>query len=1256
MLQIQPDYSPTEIDITTMTSHKEKVSTHIVRGLTVRAYNDDTSYQLPTSYSHHKLPISKTQIPTKSALDSWPHLIQVAKELPNEHQNIPVGLLIGNDFDKAFRPKQVINTDQDGEPFAIKTALGWNIMGNMAPCTTLATVVNQPTKTDFVTFQCTTKSNKELHKLISIFNQGFEDAHDNTPDLSFEDKQFLSIMKTKTTLKHGRVTMPLPFKSKPYTLNTKSAALHRFRLLEKKFQKNSEYKRQYHEFMTDIIAKGEAIPAVNETQVSWYIPHFGVYHPRKPHKIRVVFDCAAKVGGVSLNDFLLQGPDHMNDLQGILLRFRINHVAIMGDIERMFHQFKVSSHDQDYLRFIWYDSEGQLATYKMTVHLFGAKSSPACATHGLRYLADKFRDHLDANALPHRFIHRNFYVDDGLISLPTESEAIKLIKQTQSLCAAGNLRLHKIASNSRKVMANLPRDECAGALANLDLTSDPLPQERSLGVLWDTNNDHFTFKHEAPSKPDTRRGVLSTVASVFDPLGIISPFILKGRIIVQETCRIKSDWDTPLSSSLSKLWSDWKSDLPNVHKVKVPRCVTPKSFGKIKAAQLHTFADASTNGHGHCTYLRLVDTNHKVHVALLASKARVNPIKQITVPRLELQASCSAVRAVNKYVKELDLPNVTTHFYSDSTVVLGYIGNTTERFHTYVANRVETIRALSNHESWAYVPTDENPADMASRGASVAELMLSRWFSGPTFLWMEPMVLPQQPQLFVNPEDHEIKKASTSLITSKAAPFDEYLKQFSDWDRAVKSIALVQKVIHKTAETNFEMAKQTILRMIQNDHFPDEVAHLKAQRPLKSSSNLIKLNPFLDENGLLRVGGRLQESQALTFHEKHPAIIPKSSHIAALIIRHYHRLAAHQGREQTLANIRSNGLWIVNARSQVFKQVKDCITCKRIRGTPRIPQMANLPSERLTEAAPFTHCGLDCFGPFKTKDGRKEKKTYGLIVTCMSSRAVHIELLEDMSSDSFINALRNLIAIRGAVSTIRCDQGTNFVGAFNDLARNMESQVTQHYPQIKFTFNPPHSSHMGGVWERLIRSARNILKGMGERYSGRLSTPQLRTLFYEVMAVMNSRPLGVVTEEQMPLTPNMLLTMKSQLTLPAPGKFEDADIYSRKRWRAIQQLANEFWTRWRNEYLNSLQVRQKWNTKTGEVSIGDIVHVLKEEGLRGDWCLARVVGVDRSHDGEVRSARLLIGSKGYPKDKPQYLVRPVCKIVVLLKAKDKISS
>ena len=594
--------------------------------------------------------------------------------------------------------------------------------------------------------------------------------------------------------------MPLPFKTNPPHINTKSSALHRFKLLEKKFKTDPVYKTKYHDFMADIISKGEAVMAPTDSSNSWYIPHFGVFHPHKPDRIRVVFDCAAKVGGVSLNDHLLQGPDHMNDLQGILLRFRKSRIAFMGDIERMFHQFKVLPEHQEYLKFIWYDECGMPVAYKMTVPLFGARSSPACATYGLRFLADRFQSSFPSTASPsHHFIHRNFYVDDGLASVSSESEAVDLIKQTQSLCQSGQLRLHKIVSNSRSVMSHLPRSECSNTLATLDLSSDPLPQERSLGVLWDTEKDQFTFQHCSLNKPDTRRGVLSTVASVFDPLGLIAPFALQGRIILQETCRGNPDWDVPLINSLLTRWSAWKTDLTSVGQISIPRCLTPHDFNSVESAQLHTFADASTVGYGHCTYLRFVNSARKVHAALLSSKAKVAPMKQVTVPRLELQAAASAVRAVNKYVQELDIPNITTHFYSDSTVVLGYISNTSDRFHTYVAIRVDTIRHLSDPERWKHVPTSCNPADLSSRGASIEELMSSDWLTGPPFLWSEPLTLPPQPHVHISPDDVEVKQLSLSLA-SQAITFslDHRMRKFSDWNRAVGAVATIRKRLSKT--------------------------------------------------------------------------------------------------------------------------------------------------------------------------------------------------------------------------------------------------------------------------------------------------------------------------------------------------------------------------------------------------------------------------------------------------------------------------
>ena len=313
--------------------------------------------------------------------------------------------------------------------------------------------------------------------------------------------------------------------------------------------------------------------------------------------------------------------------------------------------------------------------------------------------------------------------------------------------------------------------------------------------------------------------------------------------------------------------------------------------------------------------------------------------------------------------------------------------------------------------------------------------------------------------------------------------------------------------------------------------------------------------------------------------------------------------------------------------------------------------MATLPSVRVNEAPPFTHCGLDCFGPFIVKDGRKESKRYGLIVTCMASRAVHIELLEDMTTDSFINAVRTVVAIRGPIQTIQSDQGTNFIGAAS-LLQSDGTDSNLKSMNITMNFNPPHSSNFGGVWERQIRTIRSVLQGLGTRHGGRLSTSLLRTLFYEVMAIINCRPLTSTTDDMLQITPNILLTMKSDVVLPPPSTFEEADIYARKRWRVVQQLANEFWTRWRKQYLLFLQSRQKWVNKVPEIRVGDIVLLCDDNAVRNQWPLARVVECNLSHDSVVRSVKVLVGSKTYPKDsnKRVYLTRPISKLVVLVRS------
>ncbi|XP_067947596.1 uncharacterized protein [Watersipora subatra] len=1252
--------SDTKVKLSTLTDVQgSHVHCKEVNELVIRGFKRQKRLELPACISQTEIPVNPEHIPNAMSVQDWSHLRCISHELisQEESESVHLGLLIGNDLTQAFIPRKVISR-ADHEPFAKLTDLGWCIMGNTAQTkSNLITVhraVIEPIERQYVTFQANSGeiqddlSSRILKVLSSDFKINEHDNHHNA--ISLEDKRFLEIMHKEVYKdQEGYMTMPLPFKQYPPVNNSKALATNRFKHLKKKLQ-DPEYSEHYYSFMKQILENGDAelVPDCElDDPHSWYMPHFGVYHPKKPGKIRIVFDGSAKVGGQSLNDFLMQGPDQLSSLIGILMRFRREQVGIACDVERMFHQFRVHKDDRNYLRFLWFDEEGKVVTYRMKVHLFGAKSSPGCATFGFRALC---KQSANTYTPAKQFINADFYVDDGLTSVSTPQEAVKLVNEAISICREGNLHLHKFASNSQVFLRSLPDTERnLKEIQLLDADGDFQPNERTLGLIWSIKADCFKFTSQIKENPNTRRGVLSSISSIFDPLGFVSPYILQGKGILQDICRTSAGWDDPLTTNILARWEDWKSSLDDLPLVSIARCYKPTDFGTISKAEVHHFSDASNSGYGAVSYIRLVNSTSKVHCTLLISKAKVTPLKAVTIPRLELQAAVTATQMSAIIRCELGI-DVTETFWTDSQIVLGYIKNETKKFHAYVTNRIQQIRDRSNPSSWFYVPTSANPADHASRGLSAGQLATSNWFTGPDFLWHEPVQFPEQPQPSVQVDDPEVK--SHTLFAQKDYPsLAKRLERFSDWKKAVKVVSVFLNKLFSIRNTvasltvTHQKALIVIVRLTQEDYL-QEIKLLKQRKPIPQNSPLFKLNPFLDKSGLMRVGGRLVNDDTICFEEKHPAILPRKSHVTKLLLRHFHQEVAHQGRSITLSKIRSAGFWVVNAHAAVSSLIYHCTTCRELRPKLMTPQMAALPEARVTAQPPFTAVGVDCFGPFTVKERRTELKRYGLMVTCLASRAIHIEVLDDLSSSAFINGLRNVIAIRGPIRVVHCDRGTNFVGAISEISEK---------GTLEFKLNPPNASHMGGVWERMIRTARNVLKSLLKNHGGRLDTSGLRTLLYEVMAIVNSRPLSPVTDEDKPLTPNMLLTMKSDVVLPPPGRYEDADIYCRKRWRAVQHLANVFWHRWRGEYLTQLQARQKWVKETPNLTVGSIVLIKDEDLIRNNWTKCRVVECIKSPDNRVRSVKLLLGNHKSPTKSNKYLTRPVSKVVVLVEGSDNVN-
>ena len=558
----------------------------------------------------------------------------------------------------------------------------------------------------------------------------------NKIGLSIEDKKFLDLMNTEfKKATNGHWTAPLPFRSDKRNMpNNRSQAWRRAQILDTSLRKNPTKRKHFIEFMQKVLDSGaaEVAPPVSEDKNHWYLPLFGVYHPNKPVRIRGVFDSSATFEGVSLIQMLMSGPDLTNSLLGILLRFRNDKVAAIGDIEQMFYRFYVDSKDRDFLRFFWYQGnnpDNKLVEYRIRVHVFGNCPSPAIATFGLRRTVENCDKDVQ------NFVCNNFYVDDGLISVPEAELVIDILKRTQeALKLNGQIRLHKIASNSSKVLEAFSRQDISSNLSTLDIGESKFPPHASLGLTWDLNNDTFVFHPLTKEKPCTRRGILSSLNSMFDPIGFLSPITISGKILLREVCPSGSNWDDSLEPRFQIMWNNWRDSVLSLSNLSIPRMYFDLSVSETDSLETHIFADASEKAIAASAYLHTIDREGNCHVGFLIGKAKLAPQSGNTIPRLELCAAVLASGLGTTVSENLDIPPESIKYYSDSKVVLGYLNNMTRRFHTYVSNRVARILKVSSSDQWNFVPTHLNPADCSTRFTTTTELKESAWLRGPDWL------------------------------------------------------------------------------------------------------------------------------------------------------------------------------------------------------------------------------------------------------------------------------------------------------------------------------------------------------------------------------------------------------------------------------------------------------------------------------------------------------------------------------------------
>ena len=941
-------------------------------------------------------------------------------------------------------------------------------------------------------------------------------------------------------------------------------------------------------------------------------------------------------------------------------------MAFQSDVVKMFPQFSVPPSQRDLIRYLWW-KDGVTSTepvhMRMTRHVFGALSSMGCANVGMRAIAKDYQDQygIDCGDL----IRNSFYVDDCLHSVPTADNAIDLITRTCSMLREGQVVLGKFVSSSRQVIDSIDQSLVAEK-AKVEFGDKVI--ERALGVVWNVTDDSFTFDVSAKSdRQFTRRNVLSIVASVFDPLGLVSPFILLGKQILQELCVLGCSWDDPLPLDIETRFCQWISLMPSLKDIVIPRCIRNANTS-ISSVELHTFCDGSFVGYGVCSYLRLVHNDGQAHVSLVFAKSRVAPVKPVTIPRLELCAAVLAVKVSLMLDRELQYQEIKHFYYSDSKVVLGYINNSTKRFHVFVANRVGFIQSKTTADQWTHIDGRDNPADVASRGAKPSQLLDSTWFTGPQFLQTRGDISFPKTSYDLQEGDKEVKELkqiSVLATQTKSTFYKERLSKYSSFTKLIRVVATALKWLRivrskdrsPISATDLYQAKLAVVRVVQNETLPPSPSTSKDKQ-------LKRLSIFVDEHGIKRVGGRLNR-WAEEYDVKHPILVPAGTQFAEVLVRHCHAMIFHQGRGLTLNSVRQSGFFIIGGASLCRRIIFNCVRCKKLRGPASVQQMASLPEDRMSRSNPFDYCGVDFFGPFIVTSRRSSIKYYGCLFTCLYSRAVHVETCTSLSTDSFILALRRFLAIRGPIVRIRCDRGTNFVGASNELReemKKMNDEATKKFihdnnAEIEFVFNPPSASHFGGVFERQkIGSIRRVFEGILQEFGHSLNAESLTTFLYEASSIINSRPLSCVNladESLEPLTPNHLLTSKSRVLVSPPGNFIKKDLYLNKHWRRVQYLANLFWTRWRNEYLALLQPRSKWTEPTRNIAVGDVVLIVDDCVPRNQWKLAKVIEVNQSEDDLVRSVRIQLATghlnnKGQRSSELSIITRPIHKLILLL--------
>ena len=1197
------------------------------------------------------------------------------------NETLEVDCLIGSDFIWSFQEGEVRRGGQK-DPVAVKTSIGWvlsgPIKGKTLNDTSLACNVNLNLidSTSLMTKSENLDLKVQVEKLWDLDSIGIRS--DNEVHAAVIDNIFFT---------GSRYSVGLPWKvaHKPLPSNYVES-LVRLKSQVKKLKQTPDILKKYDDVISQQVKDGivEKVSALEPASKVHYLPHRAVIRENaETTKLRVVYDasCKDRKTGVSLNSCLHVGPSLTPMIFDVLLRFRANQVTLVGDIAAAFLNIEIHPEDRDCLRFLWIDDinspDPEIITLRFQRVVFGCNSSPFLLNAVLRHHIKKYEEK-DPEFV--RKLLGGFFVDDLVTGGGNVQETLSLYEKAKERMSAGGFSLRKWKTSNAELAKEIEKRESKGetegksdlslnvsyAKETLGVPSEATKEKgKVLGLNWNFRDDTLEIDLEKVSKAvnenvqPTKRIILSTLASLFDPLGLVSPVGIMAKIIFQELCVEKVGWDDPLTSEKCLRWNEWLKDLGNVKTISLPRCMLECDQGEILSYQLHGFADASKKGYCAMVYL-VCRTKQGTYTRLLCAKSRVSPLKELTIPRLELMSARILVTMMDTVVRALqsEVKIDQVRYWLDSKTALFWIANNGE-WKQFVQHRVNEILQLSKKEEWGHVPGVENPADLGSRGVNASQISESKlWWEGPEWLVKEKDEWPNSCQL-EDSEDvsGERKRMQVMMVISnekKGVSEVIDINRFSNLEKLLRVTAYARRFVENTKRRKEGKDLRTGKLSVEEIEKAEKVWIMDVQVKLQESHNFKKISEQLgivSENDILICKGRLEHAD-LEFRAKFPIILPNNDTFTELVIYDCHRKVHHCKERATLAELRSK-FWVTKGRQCVKRVIRNCFICKKLEGKAfNSPPTAMLPDFRVTESPPFSKVGVDFAGPLYYKDNKGEmSKCYIALFTCCVTRAVHLELVENLLTSTFVNCLRRVCSRRGTPSVMVSDNAKTFKATLkllnkfyndNDVVNFLNSR------RITWRFNLERAPWEGGIFERMVGTVKRCLrKVLG---NAKLSFDELSTLLTEIECTVNSRPLTYQYNDlEEALTPSHLIFGR-RLSPLSENINCDIDIEDEnpnqltKRFLYLSRKLQHFWQRWRREYLVDLRESHKLkNNKQADIAKGDVVLIQEDNQKRGQWKTGVVEELIAGKDGQVRGAKVRKMGRG----KYEILSRPLVKLYPL---------